>query len=88
MLVQPIMAHCPVVPLGIAVLMRFAGLDMHDADSSFYGPVLKRAAYVFRPVVATDFFGTAAPLNNVFQGADDTFRRQRKIESIYIKIDL
>lgn len=59
-LVQPAMAHRPVVALNIGVLLRLARLDMFDPDLPFLRPCQQRMADVFRPIVAADHPGLAA----------------------------
>jgi len=60
-LVQSVIAHCTVIPLDIAVLLRLAGLDVRQAETFSPGPALQASTDIFWAVIATDFFGAASP---------------------------
>lgn len=50
-LVQPVIAHCTVVSFDIAVLLRFARLDIPQVDAFSFGPALQSGADVLRTIV-------------------------------------
>ena len=78
-LVQPVIAHCSIVPLDVAVLLRLTGLDVCQVDTFSPSLGLQLAADVFRAVIPMEFFGTASPFDYVLQYPQHAFRRQGKV---------
>ena len=77
---QPVVADGPVVMLDASILLRLAGLDEIDADSTAGGPGQRHDIDIFRAVVAADRVRFAAPFDNPVQRPDDTFGWQREID--------
>ena len=67
-MVEPVVAHCPVIPLNISILLWVPRLNIAQTDSPLSGPVLQSGTDVLWAIVATNFFGAAAPFNNLRSG--------------------
>lgn len=77
---QPVIAHCPVVTLDIGVLLRITGLDMLKPNAALLRPSTQAPADISRTIVAANDFGSAPPLDDLLQGTNDAFSRQRQID--------
>ena len=73
---QPVVAYRSVEPLDVSVLLWVSRLNKLDPDAVPVCPCHQHAADVFRAVVAADCLGFATPLDNLFEGADHSERRQ------------
>ena len=71
-LIQPFVAHRATVTLDVDVLLRFAWLDVCDADAARLSLCLEQPNDIFRAVVDTNDLGDTAPLYDLVQAADDT----------------
>ena len=70
---EPVVADCPVVAFDIGVLLRVAGLDVIESDTSAFCPGDEGPADVLRAVVATNDLRLAAPLNDLIQCPYNSF---------------
>ena len=75
-LIQPIIAHRPVVPFDIAVLLRLARLDIPQVNAFSLGPALQPGADVLRAVVTADLFGLASSFDYLFKRSFHAFSRK------------
>ena len=69
---QPFVANRSVEALNIGVLLRFAWLDVLDANALSAGPVQQRGTDVLGPVVATNHFRFATPGHDLRQHSNHT----------------
>lgn len=74
------MADRPVVALDVGVLLRLAGLDVGQRNALLLGPGHQRGIDVFGAVVDPDGQWLAAPFDNLVQGSNDPFGRQREVD--------
>jgi len=77
---EPFEAHRPVESLHIGILLRLARLDIVQPDLPLVCPALHQAAEDLWTVVAANGRGLASPLDDLLQGTDHAFRRQRAID--------
>lgn len=71
---QPFVANRSVEALDVGVLLRFAWLDVLDANAPAAGPVQQRGTDVLGPVVATNHFRFVTPGHDLRQHPDHSMR--------------
>ena len=72
-LVKPFMAHRSIVTFDIGILLRLAGLNMLNADLTFFRPRQQFAADIFRAIVDPNSLRLAPPFDNPVQAPDNSF---------------
>lgn len=50
-LIEPVVAHCPVIPLNISILLWVPRLDIAQTDSPLSGLVLQPGTEILRPLL-------------------------------------
>ncbi len=79
-LAEPLVAHSSIESFDISILLRVSWLDELDVNVSIFGPLHRRPADVLGTIVAADHLGSSAPLDQLVQRSDDTFRGQREVD--------
>ena len=79
-LVQPVVPDRPVIALHIGILLRLSGLDEEQRNFVLFRPGRQLVGDVFGAIVRPDGIGPAAPLDDLIEGANDTFRRQGEVD--------
>lgn len=72
-------AHGPVEPFHIGVLLELARLDVFELDAPVICPSLDRCTDVLGAVITLNDLWLAPPGNNLLQGSDHTLGRQQKV---------
>ncbi|MNG23722.1 hypothetical protein D3C85_1639290 [compost metagenome] len=76
---QPVVAHCPVKPFDIGILLRVTGLDIVQPDVLLSGPFLELLTDIFRTVITADGGRFATPRYHLLQCSLHPRGGQRKI---------
>lgn len=71
MLVEPVIAHRPVVSFHISILLWLARLDVLELNALLLSPRHELATDVFRPVVTANASEFTTPLNHLIQSTFD-----------------
>ena len=77
---EPFVSNSSVESLVERILLRLSWLYVYQCDASLFRPVLYDTTHVLRTIVAADNQGPASPLDDLFKGTDDPFRRQREVD--------
>lgn len=73
------MAHCPVIPFNIAILLRLPRLNVRQTNTLSSGPALQSDADIFRFVITVYLPGVASSFDYLLQRPYHTFSRKRKV---------
>lgn len=76
---QPFVAHGPVEPFDLGILLWLARLDIFELYAPCPGPINNCRAQVFGPVIAPNGQGLSPPADDLLEGADHALGRQREV---------
>src|SRR5690554_1055052 len=74
-LIQTLIPEFSVKALDVTILHRLSGLNQLQFNTMAVGPLIKRSASEFRPLVGSNGFRVASEGCNAIQGADYLFTR-------------
>ena len=77
---EPFVSNSSVESLDERILLRLSWLDVLRCDACLFSPVLYDTTDVLRTIVTADNQGPASPLDDLFKGTDDPFRRLREVD--------
>src|SRR5690606_41470624 len=73
---QPFVAHGPVEPFDVGILLGLARLDVFELYAPCSGPIDNCRAQVFGTVIAPNGQGLSSPANDLLERANHTLRRR------------